>query len=109
LQVKNICDGIWSGYDRNFTINQVYAFIRIFFWLSRWTWDITKPRLWCKFCFTPGVRICASEFVYIVQYGYILSTVYFSIKYVIDFVLYHAAVCDFFFCNLNKCFWVRLY
>jgi hypothetical protein len=24
-----------SGIDRNFTRNQVYAFIRIFFWLSR--------------------------------------------------------------------------
>jgi len=41
---------------------------------SRWTWDTTKPRLWCKFCSSAGVRICAIKFVY-VQYGYILSTV----------------------------------
>jgi len=33
-----------------------------------------KLRLWC-------VRICATEFVYIVQYCYISSTVSFSIKY----------------------------
>ena len=79
----------------------VYAFIRIFFWLSRWTWDTTKPRLWCKFCFSPGVRICATEFVYIVQYGYILSTVYFSIKYVINFVLLLAAVCVVFVTSIN--------
>ena len=88
----------------------VYAFIRIFFWLSRWTWDTTKLRLWCKFCFSPGVRICATEFAYIVKCGYILSTVSFSIKCVMSFLLFTtlAAVCVF-FGNFNKCFWVRLH
>jgi hypothetical protein len=81
-----------SGIDRNFTRNQVYAFIRIFFWLSRWSRDTMKPRLWCKFCFSPGVRICATEIVYIVRYGYILSTFYFWIKYGMNFLLFLAAV-----------------
>jgi len=43
----------------------------------------------------------ATEFVYIVQYGYILSTVYFSIKYVINFVLLLAAVCVVFVTSIN--------
>jgi len=101
LQVKNICDCICSRNDRNFTRSQVYIFIRIFFWLSRWTWDTTKPCLWCKFCFSPGVRICATEFVCIVQFGYMLSTVYFSIKYVINFALFLAAVCVCFATSIN--------
>ena len=94
-QIVRHCIG--SGNDRNYTRNQVYTFIRILFSLSRWIWDTTKPRLWCKFCFSPGVRICATEFVYIVQYGYILSTV--SIKYVMNFLLFTglAAVSVFFF------------
>jgi len=81
-----------SGIDRNITRNQVYAFIRILFWLSRWTWDTMKQRLWCKFCFSPGVRICATEIVYIVRYGYILTTVYFWIKYLMNFLLFLATV-----------------
>jgi hypothetical protein len=59
LQVKNICDCIWSGNDINFTRRQVYAFIRTFFWFSRWTWDTKEPPLWSTFCFSPGFRICA--------------------------------------------------
>jgi hypothetical protein len=35
LQVKNICDCILSGIDRNFKRNQIFTFIRIFFRLSR--------------------------------------------------------------------------
>jgi hypothetical protein len=88
LQVKNICDCIWSGIDRNFRRNQVYAFIRIFVWLSEWTWDTMKLILWCKFCSSPRVRICATEFVYIVQYGCISWTVSFSIKHVMNFLLF---------------------
>jgi hypothetical protein len=57
--------------------------------------------LWCKFCFSPGVRICATEFVCIVQFGYMLSTVYFSIKYVINFALFLAAVCVCFATSIN--------
>ena len=110
---QNICkswifnDCIWSGNDRNFTRNKVCAFIRILFWLSSWTWDTMKPRMWSKFCFSPGVRICATEFVYIVQYGYILSTLSFSMKYIMNFLLFLAAVSV--FCNFSKCFWIRLH
>jgi len=101
-KVKNICDCVWSGNNINFRRNKVYAFIRVFLWISRWTWNKTKPRLWCKFCFNPDVRICATEIVYFVQYGYIrvLSTVPFSVKYVINFLLFLAAVSVFF--NFNN-------
>jgi hypothetical protein len=34
-KVKNICDCISNGNDINFKRNQVYAFIRVFLWLSR--------------------------------------------------------------------------
>jgi len=31
-----------------------FYYHRIFFWLSRWAWDTTKPRFLCKFCFSPA-------------------------------------------------------